>query len=341
MLKVFRNKKMQKAVLWALLILILPAFVLWGSGSLGKNDKNGPTYAGLIDGRKVSFDDFGSSISAVRSQVMLNYFNNQKELGLLLKNNSLIGKLAWDRLIMLHEVKAARLKVPDNDVVTAIGSHPIFMRNGRFDDRIYEYFLKNSLGLYPRDFEEIVRENIMIQRLTEGIAKDVKVSDEEILRDYERGNARFKISYILFPLGPHALEDANKAYDKLTDTMLKKKLSFETAASKSKMKIQESKPFSKSDNLDAIGEMTEVAAMAADMKKDEISKPVSTKNGTLIFSVADRMSADGEKFKKDKEAFTDKALGDKKNAFIENWLKTREKNAELKIDLNDYEKYYK
>ena len=39
MLKVFRNKNVAKAVLWALLILILPAFVLWGTGSMGRSEK--------------------------------------------------------------------------------------------------------------------------------------------------------------------------------------------------------------------------------------------------------------------------------------------------------------
>ncbi|MDO8524982.1 MAG: SurA N-terminal domain-containing protein [Candidatus Omnitrophota bacterium] len=341
MLKAFRNKKVAKAVLWALLILILPAFVLWGSGSLGKGANNGPACVGLIDGKKVSFDDFALNISAVRCQVMMSYFNNQKALESLLKNKPFIGKVAWDRLIILRKAKAAGLKVPDNDVVKLIGSYPLFVRDGRFDDRIYEYFLKVSLGLYPRNFEEMTRENIMIQRLTESLTKNIKISDEEISRDYERENARFKISYIFFPLGPHALEEANKAYEKLIEAMLKKNISFEAAALKSRMKTQESKPFSKSDNLDAIGEMAEIAAMAANMNKDALSKPVSTKNGALIFRVTDRMPADAEKFKKDKEAFTDKALGDKKNAFMEDWLKAREKDAELKIDLKDYEKYYK
>ena len=200
MLKVFRNKNVAKIVLWALLILILPAFVLWGTGNLGRGaDKKGPAYVGTIENKKVSFDDFAKSVSSIRCQIVLNYFNNSKALDSLLKNKAFVGKLAWDRLIMLKKAGMARIRVPDSDVIKFITSHPLFLRNGRFDDRVYEYFLKNSLSLYPRNFEELIRETLMIQKLTDSLTKDIKVTDEEVLKDYEMDNSKFKISYILTP----------------------------------------------------------------------------------------------------------------------------------------------
>ena len=63
MLKLLRNKNITKVVLWALLILIVPAFVLWGTGSLGGSKGKGPTYAGKIDGKKVSFEQFGNALA--------------------------------------------------------------------------------------------------------------------------------------------------------------------------------------------------------------------------------------------------------------------------------------
>ena len=402
MLKKLRSKTVMRLVLWAILILILPAFVLWGTGSLGRGqDKNGPKYVGTIEGKKVSFDDFGQSISSIRCQIILNYFNDQKGLDSILKNKQFLGKLAWDRLIMLKRAKMAKIKVPDNDVVRFITSHPLFLRNGRFDDRIYEYFLKNSLGLYPRNFEEIVRENLMIQKLTDSITKDIKIADEEVLRDYERDNSKFKISYIMVPLTdfkdkvkvsddelkkfyeehkqeftirtkeaegkeetkkmasfdetketirsflseskarPLADESANKIYADLAGLTAKDKLSFEAAASKLGLKTQVPAPFIKSDYVEGIGEGENLAAMAVKMKKDEISKPVDTRKGALIFTVAEIAPFDQEKFKKEKDDFTKRALGDKKNAFMEDWLRENEKSAELKIDLKDYDKYYR
>jgi len=401
MLKVFRNKNVAKAVLWALLILILPAFVLWGTGSLGRSDKKGPAYVGTIENKQVSFEDFARSVTSVRCQIVLNYFDKSKALEQLLKNKPFIGKLAWDRLIMLNKAKMAKIKVPDKDVVKFISSHPLFAQNGRFDDRAYQYFLANSLGIYPRNFEEIIRENLMIQKLNEAITKDVKITDDEVLRAYERDNSKFKIAYILIPLSeftdkvaaseeeakdfyekhkqdfiiqakdaegkegpkkaasfeemretirsfllenrarPLASEAANKAYDKLNQLMTKNNLSFESAAAKLGLKIQESAPFVKTDYLEGIGEADWVAAMAARMKKDEVSKPVDIQKGVLIFKVAEVQPFSRETFDKDKEDYTKKALVDKKSSSMEDWLKGQEKSASLKIDLNDYEKYYK
>ena len=402
MLKLFRNKNVTKAVLWGLLILILPAFVLWGSGSLGRSEKKGPTYVGAIENKKVSFENFAQSLTSIRCQIILNYYGTPKSLESLLKNKAFIGKLAWDRLILIKKAQAARMKVPDKDVVKFISSHPIFLRDGRFDSRAYEYFLKNSLGLYPRTFEELVRENLMIQKLTDKITKDITITDAEVMKSYGEFNSRFKISYIFVPSAAFmdkeqvitdsemrkfyeehkqdfiaqikdaegkeasrrtatfdetkdnikkflieakarslALESAGKTYEELRGLMDDKKLSFESAASRLGFKPQESQPFARSDKLEGLGEMGWAAAAAAELKKDEVSKPVEAGAGALIFRVTQTLPFDEEAFKKERGDFTKKALVDKKNLYTEEWITKLEKDAELNIDLGDYEKYYK
>jgi len=401
MLKLFRNKQVTKVILWLILILILPAFVVVGYMSTDRNNKKGPTYAGLIDKKKVSFDDFAQSISSIRCQVVLNYFNNTAALDMLLKNKAFVGKLAWDRLIMLQKAKAMKIKIADSDVVKFITTHPLFLRNGKFDDRIYQYFLTNSLGIYPRNFEEVVRENLMIQKLTDTVTKDVKVSDDEIARDYEKNNSKFKISYVYIPLTdftgkvavpddkalefyekhkqefviqakdidgketsktiatfdeakeviksllaenearPMAMESATGTYNKIREVMAKDKLSFEAAASKLGLKTQEPKPLMKSDSLEGVGEANLIAMTAAGMKKGEISKPIDTRKGIMIFKLTEIQPFDQEAFKKDKDSYSKKVLAEKKNVYMEDWLRQLEKSAELKIDLQEYESYYK
>jgi len=347
MLKVFRNKNVAKMVLWGILILTLPAFVLWGSGSIGGSGKKGPTYVGTIENKKISFDDFAGSLESIRCQVVLNYYNDSKTLDKILKNKEFLGKLAWDRLIMFIKAKEAGISVSDREVVAFIGSHPLFVRNGAFDDRTYEYFLRNSLGLMPRSFEELIRENLMIQKLTDMLTEGVKVSDEEALRDYKKENDKFTISYVVISAKKGdkdraaAIENAKKVYDKLVEKMTKNKLSFEKACSKLDLKAQESKPFIGSDFIEGIGRMRRVAELAETMKKDELSKPVEIQKGILIFKVSSIQPFDQEKFKKDKDDYIKKILINKKNAYMENWLREREKEAALQIDLGNYEKYYK
>lgn len=401
MLKVFRHKNVTKIVLWGILILILPAFVMWGAGSSGSSDKKGPKYTGLIEGKKISFEDFAQSIISIRCQIILNYFNNTKALEALLNNKPFLGKLAWDRLIMLKKAQMAKIKVPDREVVNFISTHPLFLRDGKFEERAYEYFLKNSLGLYPRNFEELVRENLMIQKLTEIISKDVKITDEEVAQSYEKLNSKYKISYIFVSFAsladkasisddeakafyeknkqefiiktkatdgkesepkissfdevklniksmlaeakarPLVLDTANKAYDKVQNIIAGGNSSFEAAAITLGLKPQESRLFGRSDYIEEIGDGDVVVNTASDMKKDEISKPLETKKGILIFRVISTEPSDQEFFKKEKDDFAKRALMIKKNNYTEEWLREQEKNSHLNIDLNDYDKYYK
>jgi len=197
MLKLFRKKIVMKIILWGMVIIIVPAFVLWGGASMQRSKDKGPGYVGFVNNRKVSFDELSNAISGVRSQIILNYFNQPKVLDAILSNKPILAKLAWDRILMMEEVKKAGIKISDKEVIEALRSHPLFLRNGIFDDRFYTYMLKNNIGLEPRAFEEIVRENISLQRLSASFTKDIKLSDDDILSEYKKEFSKIKISYIL------------------------------------------------------------------------------------------------------------------------------------------------
>ena len=197
MLKLFRKKIVMKVILWGLVIIIVPAFVMWGGASMSRSKDKGPGYVGFVNNRKVSFDELSNALSGVRSQIILNYFNQPKVLNTLLSNKPILVKLAWDRILMMEEVKKAGIKISDKEVVEALRSHPLFLRNGVFDDRFYTYMLRNNIGLEPRAFEEIERENISLQKLSVSFTKDIKLSDGDILSEYKKEFAKIKISYIL------------------------------------------------------------------------------------------------------------------------------------------------
>ena len=197
MLKYFRKKIVMKVILWGLVIIVVPAFVMWGGASSSRSKSKGPNFVGFVGNRKVSFDELSNALSGVRGQIILNYYNQPKVLDALLSNKPILAKLAWDRILMLQEVKKAGIKVSDKEVIEALRSHPLFVRNGVFDDKFYTYMLKNNIGLEPRAFEEIVRNNISLQKLSESFTKDIKLSDDDILNEYKKEFGQIKISYIL------------------------------------------------------------------------------------------------------------------------------------------------
>lgn len=186
MLKFLRKKNVSKVIFWGLVILVMPAFVLWGTGSLSGSKDKGPKCVGMIADKKVPFEDLYYALNGIRCQVVLTYFTQPKILDAIFQNKELMGKLAWDRLLMLKEADRNKIKANDKEVVSFIQSHPIFTRNGAFDTKIYEHVLRYNIGLDARGFEEIVRENIRIKKLNDLVAKDVAVTDEEVLDEYKK-----------------------------------------------------------------------------------------------------------------------------------------------------------
>lgn len=197
MLKLFRQKNVAKFVLWMIVILIMPAFVLWGTGSLSSSKNKGPKYAGLVNNKKISFEEFFENLNGIRCQIVMNLFNQEKAMAAILRNKPLMVKLAWDRVIMLKEAAKYKITVTDKEVIKYVESHPVFTRNGIFDSRIYQHFLRYTLGLDARTFEEIVRENIKVKKLNDMITRDIEIKDSDVEVEFKKDNGKFRISYLL------------------------------------------------------------------------------------------------------------------------------------------------
>lgn len=398
MLKIFRKKIVSKIILWGLLILILPAFVMWGNASISRSKEKGPKYAGFIDNKKVSFEELDGALAGVRSQIILNYFNQPKILDTFFSNKPLLAKIAWDRLIMVSEAKKLKIKIMDKDVIKFIQTHPLFSRSGRFDDKFYAYILRNNIGLEPRAFEEMVRENISMQKLAAALAGDLKVSEEEVADEYKKEYGKLKIEYLFIEpkgfLGKVKIEDADvkdfyeknkdsliiksnlkgavpdrlatfdearetiekhlketKAvkrvskegediYKEVIEEMAKKGEAFGKAALRFGYAVKETPFFSRTDTLDNLGAAQIITQAASRLKDFEISKPVETNNGVVIFQIVGRQIADEEKFKKEKEEYAKKVREMKSNLLMEDWLKKAEERASLAIKLDEVEKHY-
>lgn len=194
-LAVLRSRKFKKNILWGLLILILPAFVLWGIGSVTSK----PQVLGQINGKKISTEDFETARQGIRAQVILSYFGDNAAMNNILANRPLLNYMTWERLLYLEAAKKDRITVKNDDVRAFLSSHPLFMKNGAFDRTAYDYLLKNAFSMDARKFEELVRENLTIKTYRQKLLQNVSVSEEEALTIYEKTNSKVVLSYIVFP----------------------------------------------------------------------------------------------------------------------------------------------
>jgi len=184
-------RKMMKQIIWALVI----AFALWGVGTMAFRDKGrkGPTFAGTIFNKKISFERYANSYNACKDLAIMQYGDN---LPMVIKYLDLEGK-AWERLILLTEAKRQNIKVNDQEIVESIKAYPFFQKDGKFDTPIYNYILKYRFNTDPSNFEAETRNSLAILKLRDIVLKDVRVSKEEVNEAYKKEFTEAEFSYFI------------------------------------------------------------------------------------------------------------------------------------------------
>lgn len=193
MLKRLRNKKTAKKVWIILAILILPPFILWGSGSLIRSKEEKETgFLGTVFGKKISFLEYRDAISAVRNQAIMQFGDSFEQIERYLN----LDNQAWERIIVLSEAQRRKIKAIDREVIDLIRNYPFFRMKGQFNQKAYTDMLKYFFHIQPRQFEEQTRQNIMISKLFEAVTREIKINEEEIRKEYQKDNEQLSLYYI-------------------------------------------------------------------------------------------------------------------------------------------------
>ena len=187
LLKFFRKRKNMKRIMWGLAIIIIPAFVVWGAGSSGKNKSSGPDYAGKLFGKKISHEDYYNMYNVARDYAVKSFGNNVPD--------EFIDQMAWSRIMLLEEAKRENLRVTDQELIEKIVSFPVFQRHGAFDKKLY----KTMLGDTAKQFEDKFRDDLLISRLKDKVTSGVSVTDEEVKNEYKKKFEKIKSSYVFVP----------------------------------------------------------------------------------------------------------------------------------------------
>ncbi|MDD2689462.1 MAG: SurA N-terminal domain-containing protein, partial [Candidatus Omnitrophica bacterium] len=191
MLKNLRKKKTAKKIWIILAFLVLPPFVLWGSGSLMRS-KTQADFKGKIFGKTISYLEYRDALDAVKNSGIMQFGDKFSEI----EKHLNLESQAWDRLILLHEAKKRKIDATDREVIGLIESYPFFQRKGAFDNRIYSELLQYVFHTKPRVFEEQTRQNLMLSKLYEDETKNITVSEKEAKDEYRKLNEQISIDYI-------------------------------------------------------------------------------------------------------------------------------------------------
>ncbi|MDM7923010.1 MAG: SurA N-terminal domain-containing protein [Pyrinomonadaceae bacterium] len=110
------------------------------------------------------------------------------------------AKLVVDGMIgsRIARVEAARLGLTASDAEVAAEIRQQFKpQDGKpFDQKQYEQSVVSQFGSI-KAFEESVRDDLSANKLRAFITSGVTVSEEEVLKDYQRRNTKFDLSYVM------------------------------------------------------------------------------------------------------------------------------------------------
>jgi len=186
MLRILRSH-IQTWVLKAILIFVAITFIGWGAGYLGKTQKEFEIIAEVYD-IPITYGEWQNSLKSldefyknIYKDILPGDFTkrlNLKEMAL----NDLLRKN-----ILLYSAEKEGLVVTKEELIDHIQTNPLFVRNGKFDERSYKFLLSRN-RITPKEFEASQRNEILIKKMGDLIKDSVMISKRELLDAFQREN---------------------------------------------------------------------------------------------------------------------------------------------------------
>lgn len=184
-------RKNIKVIMWIILI----TFVLWGAGTTftAKTKQGSAKYAGMLFGKRVSFDEYSKALRAVEIQSLILYGQDFQKAQKMLD----LKMMAWNNLMLIKEAKRIGIKVSNKEMIARISQFSFFQRNGQFDYNLYKTLLEQVFRITAADFEDVIRQLLMVMKLQENVITTVTISDKELEDEYQRMREERKVSYVV------------------------------------------------------------------------------------------------------------------------------------------------
>lgn len=139
----------------------------------------------------------------------------------ILKENTL-RQLINQRLMVIEAGKLG-LRVSDEEMLKTIESNPQFQKEGKFDRELYRTgFLPAFERKYNINYEDLLRDALMAQKLQEMVVSSVKVSPQEAKDAYILSKSLFTFEIAGETVGPITLAERGKLLKTATEEVYQK-----------------------------------------------------------------------------------------------------------------------
>jgi parvulin-like peptidyl-prolyl isomerase len=191
------HKLIQSKLLWAtFLVIVVFTFVIWGTQVPTQSDNAAASSPGSLNGepvpparfREAYFNTYLTVVMAVARPINITPAIDEQ-----------LRKAAWQRLAALDEAGRLGLSATDDEVAAAIQQHEGFSTEGQFNKAAYKAFVQNFLarmGFTERQFEEHVRQEIVMQKARILVDRMTLVTPLELRRAFSSVSDRFRVDYV-------------------------------------------------------------------------------------------------------------------------------------------------
>ena len=179
------------------LIFVLTDFISpRGARGLG----SGAGEAGSVNGEAISAAEFSQEL-ARRTESLKQMTGGKltdEQLKMFRIRESVFNQLVQRKLV-IQDCRKAGLLPSDEEVREKIAELPYFQKDGKFDLATYRNVLTNN-RLNPGKFEDMIRDDLMMQRWMDIVRSRVQVSEDEVQRDFRIGNEKRNLKYVVLDL---------------------------------------------------------------------------------------------------------------------------------------------
>ncbi len=194
MLKFVRKRRRSVFIIFAFFAIIV-VFIFWGVGPRAKRSPEN-TVVAMVDGVKISAKDYNDFYQR-QLDYYRNTFRDQFSEDMIRRLN--LRRKAIDTLInrtlVLNAARRDGVDVTDSEVQRAIMDMKEFQRNGSFDKKLYFTLLSRN-RIKPRDFEDSIRTDLIIEKMKNKVVGDITVTDEEVRKVYDKENREVSFDYV-------------------------------------------------------------------------------------------------------------------------------------------------
>ena len=190
------NKLIRNRLLWGIFAFIdVISFVAWGTQT--SSTRESKEAAGKLFGKPDPADKF-------RKEFFNTYLSMALMFGQPLKIteeiNDLLRKLTWRRMAVMKTAQEMDLAVAPDEVTGTIEQQPFFVENGQFNRKRYEAFVASflsKLGASEAQFEDQVREELIINKARMLVSQAVWVAPLEVAQAFALVYDTFDVSYVV------------------------------------------------------------------------------------------------------------------------------------------------